>query len=252
MLKALARKVLRSLGLDVVRYGSSPASPPTGFDAEETAIMERVRPFTMTSDERISAMVRAVRYVVGAGIPGDFVECGVWRGGTMMAAALTLLQCGVRDRSLHLFDTFQGMTEPTDVDVDFRGSAAAARFQSERTGPNASAWCRASLQEAKANLLSTGYPADRLRFIEGRVEDTIPAHAPVEIAILRLDTDWYESTLHELRHLYPRLAVGGILLIDDYGHWEGCRKATDEYLATLAAPPMLCRVDYAAAIAVKR
>jgi O-methyltransferase len=253
VVKALAHRLLRSFGLDVVRYvPPAPPWPPNTYDAEEWAIMERVRPFTMTSDERISAMVRAARYVVGAGIPGDLVECGVWRGGSMMAAALTLIGLGVRDRALHLFDTFEGMTEPTEADVDYEGAAAAPRFLSQRTGPNASAWCYASLEDATANLASTGYPADRIRFVKGRVEDTLPGEAPERIAILRLDTDWYESTLHELRHLYPRLAVGGVLLVDDYGHWEGCRKATDEYLATLASPPMLCRLDYAAAIAVKR
>lgn len=253
MLKTLAHRLLRSFGFDVVRYvPPAPPWPPWTYDREETEVMERVRPFTMTSDERISAMVRAARYVAEARVPGDVVECGVWRGGSTMAAAIMLLKRGVRDRSLHLFDTFEGMTAPTDVDVDYEGCPAEPRFSSQRTGPNASAWCYASLEEVEANLLSTGYPADRLHFVKGRVEDTLPAHAPSEIAILRLDTDWYESTLHELRHLYPRLAVGGVLIVDDYGHWEGCRKATDEYLATLAAPPMLCRLDYAAAIAVKR
>ncbi len=253
MMLAAARRVLRTFGLDVVRYAPPPpAQRPPDFDADERAIFKRVRPFTLTSEERVSALVRAVRYVVAAGIPGDFVECGVWRCGSMMAVALTLLQSGVRDRSLHLFDTYGGMTEPAEVDVDAQGAAAAPRFLAERTGPDASTWCYAPEEEARTNMLSTGYPADRLRFVKGRVEDTIPGCAPERIALLRLDTDWYGSTLHELRHLYPRLAVGGVLLLDDYGYWRGCQKATDEYLATLASPPLLCRIDLAGVIAVKR
>ena len=80
-------------------------------------------------------------------------------------------------------------------------------------------------------LHGTGYPPERIHFVRGPVEETLPAGAPDEIALLRLDTDWYESTRHELEHLYPRLAAGGVLLVDDYGHWEGARKAVDEYFA---------------------
>jgi O-methyltransferase len=100
-------------------------------------------------------------------------------------------------------------------------------------------------------VLSTGYDAARLHFVKGKVEDTLPAEAPPQICLLRLDTDWYESTRHELRHLYPRLARGGVLIIDDYGHWQGARQATDEYLAEQRIPLLLNRIDYGARIALK-
>jgi hypothetical protein len=102
------------------------------------------------------------------------------------------------------------------------------------------------------NLAGTGYDLASVKFIKGKVEETIPAHAPARIALLRLDTDWYESTRHELAHLFPRLVPGGVLILDDYGHWQGSRRAVDEYMAEHGIPILLNRVDYTARIAVKR
>ncbi len=98
---------------------------------------------------------------------------------------------------------------------------------------------------------SAGYPSERVHFVRGQVEDTVPEQAPERIALLRLDTDWYESTRHELLHLYPRLASGGVLIVDDYGHWDGCRRAVDEYFSTEAEPVLLSRIDYTGRLAVK-
>ena len=101
-------------------------------------------------------------------------------------------------------------------------------------------------------LYETGYPEEKIHFVQGRVEETIPASAPDSISLLRLDTDWYESTKHELVHLFPRLSPSGVIIIDDYGHWKGCRKAVDEYFDTGDHPQLLLnRVDYSCRIAVK-
>jgi hypothetical protein len=89
-------------------------------------------------------------------------------------------------------------------------------------------------------------------FIKGKVEETIPGTLPKEISLLRLDTDWYESTLHNLVHLYPLLRKGGILILDDYGHWQGARKATDEYFARENIIPFLSRIDYTGRLYVKQ
>jgi len=104
----------------------------------------------------------------------------------------------------------------------------------------------------QANLGRTGYPAERIHYVKGKVEETIPATLPSRIALLRLDTDWYESTRHELQHLYPLLSTHGVLIIDDYGHWQGARQAVDEYFAASAEPVFLHRVDYTARLVVKR
>jgi hypothetical protein len=225
-----------------------PAVPPD-VDPRTRTVIDRVRPFTMTSPERILALREAVGHVCRHGIAGDIVECGVWRGGSMMAAALTLLELGDR-RRLHLFDTFSGMPPPTDVDRDLTGTAAAGLLAAEDRATG-STWASSPLADVQRNLLGTGYPAALVEFVAGRVEETIPARAPERIAVLRLDTDWYESTRHELEHLYPRLAAGGVLIIDDYGHWQGARRAVDEYLAATGARLFLSRIDYTGRLAVK-
>lgn len=203
----------------------------------------------MTTPERIEAVVRAVEYIVKANIAGAFVECGVWKGGSMMAIAETLLRLGQSDRALYLFDTFQGMTAPAERDRDYRGKPAAGAMAREpRTSP---LWAVAPIEEVRQNMQRTGYPTQRVTFVPGLVEETIPREAPERIALLRLDTDWYKSTRHEMEHLFPRLSSGGVLIVDDYGHWSGARQAVDEYLDDHDVPLLLCRIDYTGRIAVK-
>jgi O-methyltransferase len=160
----------------------------------------------------------------------------------------------VTDRDLHLFDTFEGMTEPTDRDVRITQGKHADELLSG-TGRGPMAWARpgrfvATLDDVREGFASVDYPEDRVHLVPGRVEDTVPQHAPETIAILRLDTDWYESTKHELTHLYQRLAPGGVLIIDDYGTWHGAKEATDEFLDETGEPLLLTRVSRAA-VAVK-
>lgn len=219
-------------------------------DPRVLEIYSRVKPYTMTSPERVIALCEAVRYVDRSRVPGAIVECGVWRGGSSMAAALMMAALGRTDREMWLFDTFEGMSTPTDADR--RASDAAGAAQLLKTSRRSEKiWCYSPLDEVRANLASTGYPEARVFFVQGRVEDTIPEQAPERIAILRLDTDWYESTRHELEHLFPRLAVGGVLIIDDYGAWEGARRAVDEFIARAPAPILLNRIDETGRISVK-
>lgn len=224
-------------------YGSLPDASPA-----DRATLAAVAEFTMTSPERVLATCEATRHVVRHEIPGAIVECGVWRGGSSMAMARTLLDEGSDDRHLYLFDTYEGMSEPTAHDVSLFGDVAEVELATQP--PDSLIWARAALEEVRANVTSTTYPADRLHFVQGRVEDTIPEHAPEQIALLRLDTDWYESTRHELAELGDRMSPGGILIIDDYGHWNGARRAVDEWVASRATPVFLARTDYTGRIAV--
>ena len=163
----------------------------------------------------------------------------------MMAAARALLRLGAF-RDLWLFDTFEGMPPPSANDVAFDNTTAAQLLATD-----AASRCEAAIREVRDVLLGTGYPEDRIHCVKGRVEDTIPGQGPPSIALLRLDTDWYESTWHEWVHLFPRLVRGGVVIIDDYGHWQGARKATDDYLAAHGIPLFLSRIDYTGRIGVK-
>jgi len=207
--------------------------------------------FSMTSRERMYACWQAATYVAGAKIEGDVVECGVWRGGSTMMLADALSDAGDTSRTLWLYDTFAGMSEPSEHDAKAGGPSAAAEWQARRRDDGVVDWCYASLEEVRANVALTKYPADRFRLVKGKVEDTIPASIPDQIAILRLDTDFYESTRHELQHLFPRLVRGGVVLVDDYGAWEGARRAVDEYLQALDVPLLLARTDFTGRMAIK-
>jgi O-methyltransferase len=224
---------------------------------EDRAIVTEALAHSMTGAARLLGLVDAVRYCVARRIPGAFVECGVWRGGSALAVILTLQALGVDDRDVYLYDTFEGMTEPTEHDVSDRdGSALTAWQEAVRGGRRPWEGMFGSdvfgEEQVRSLLTATGYPAAHLRLIRGSVEATIPDQAPEEIALLRLDTDWYESTRHELIHLFPRLATGGALIIDDYGHWQGARRAVDEYFSSVHPPLLLSRIDYTGRVAVKQ
>lgn len=238
--------------------GTDPVAPPEldGLDPADRRILERALPHSMVSVGRMQALVDAVRYCIRRDLPGALAECGVWRGGSVLAMVLTLQELGVTDRHLYLFDTFEGMTEPSDHDVSpFSRSALEIWREAERA--NTRPWAGYfdphvfNEESVRELILSTGYDSDKVHFVRGPVQDTLPEHAPDTLALLRLDTDWYESTRHELVHLYPRLVDGGVLIVDDYGFWEGARRAVDEYFDTKAAPLLLTRSDHSGRMAVK-
>ena len=206
----------------------------------------------MTSLERMYALWSATRYIAENNLSGDFVECGVWRGGSVMLIALTLLRHGDATRDIWLYDTFGGMTAPGPHDVQTMSGRTAAEILAERAPtPDDPFWGIAPRAIVETNLRLTGYPLERVHFVEGDVATTLVETAPATIALLRLDTDWYASTRHELEHLYPRLVAGGVLIVDDYGYWNGARKATDEYLTTQRPRPLLQRIDYTGRMCVK-
>jgi len=242
-MKSILRALVRKTGFDIVRFSKPDDQPLDGIgdltDVEQK-VLEASREFTMTSPARMASLVHAMRYVIENDIPGDITECGVWRGGSMMIIAKMLIASGDTSRSLYLYDTYEGMSEPTEADTHGGESAAA---QLDRAPKGTGIWCEASIEDVRANVLSTGYPEENIHFLKGKVEDTIPATLPGDLALLRLDTDWYESTKHELLHLYPLLSSKGILIIDDYGYWEGARKAVDEYFAKFPQAPFLHRID---------
>lgn len=245
-------RTARKFGLQISRLASSQSRLPIEATDQDAQLINSLKPFTMTSSERLWSLLNAVRHVVNNRIEGDFVECGVWRGGSVMAMAQELNRLGIEDRTLWLYDTFSGMTSPTSVDVEAgSGVLASEMLEATEVSDGDNVWCVAGLPDVQSNLRSTGYPFDRFKFIEGDVSVTLRDQVPSKIALLRLDTDWYESTKAELEILYPLLEIGGVCIFDDYGHWQGARRAVDEYFDEVGQRPYMHPIDYSGRVLIK-
>jgi O-methyltransferase len=249
---ALPNKLLAVVGLKVIRPGRSQNRFPVEISEADKMVFQYVRTsrLSTSSDERLFATIMACRYVVDRDIEGDFVECGVWRGGNSIIAADVFKNMNSK-KFVWLFDTFSGMTEPTAVDVNWQGKSADIKFRAS-SKQNHNDWCYAPIEEVQANFSRAGLLDGRVRFVKGDVAHTLSKleTLPAKISVLRLDTDWYASTRAELEALYPRLSRGGVLIVDDYGHWGGSRTAVDEYFKAKARP-FFQYIDQTARIAVK-
>ena len=185
-------------------------------------IIETCKKYSWVSVERLMTNIESVEYVNKEGIPGDIVEIGVWKGGSMLAMMMAH-ERGAEPphRLFHLYDTFEGMTPAAEVDKDLNGYSATTMMKTDM-----GIWCISSLYEVKGNIEHHTEIVPKYH-VGDILKNTF---IPEQIAVLRLDTDWYESTKHELATFYDSVSPGGIVIIDDYGHWEGCKKAVDEFL----------------------
>ena len=219
-----------------------------GYPSKFLKIVDEVRPITMVGIERLYSLWCSVNYVVKNNIDGDIVECGVWRGGCCELIAKTLESLGNTSRRIYMYDTFEGMTKPEEVDVSYDGKIKAKEMLElfEKKGNyeyGEKGWCESSIQHVHNVMAGTGYPMENVCLVKGKVEDTIPDVMPNNISILRLDTDWYESTKHEMLHLYKNLSQGGVLISDDYYYWTGCKKAIDDYFSD-QKKPLFCKTEH--------
>ncbi len=242
MLKRIAKRVFKTFGYEIVK--KTPLSRfPIEISKDEMKFISEILypkrnssnlvPLSMVTIERLWAVISATKYIVENNIEGDFVECGVWRGGCSIAIARTLKKLD-SEKKIYLFDTFEGMTEPTEFDKNaLNSNSAKIKFQNLQK-ENYNEWCYASLQDVKKSFLKYELTSNA-KFIKGDVSETLKdeKNIPKKISLLRLDTDWYESTKIELEILYPLLKSKGVLMVDDYGHWEGARRAVDEYMNSL-------------------
>jgi predicted O-methyltransferase YrrM len=225
---------------------------PAEISKSDRETIIKIKPFTMTTNERIYMLMKSVEYIIKRNIPGDFVECGVWRGGSVMAIAQTLKNLGVTDRKIWLYDTFDGMTEPSDLDFDWTGVFAKdVLVKQVKVDEKLNTHAFASINAVKKNLRTIDYDFNNFIFVVGDVQQTIIKNAPKSISLLRLDTDWYDSTLVELQQLFPLLNRDGILILDDFGQWAGSRKAATEYFDSLDTKYLMNIVDKGARLIIK-
>jgi O-methyltransferase len=249
LLNKIIRKTGYSIQKDIETQPIEKRYPD--FEKEAMEILNQCKPYTMTSFDRLYSLYKAIEYISSARIEGDIVECGVWKGGSSMCAMLSLIKNKQTNRTFYLYDTFEGMSQPTEKDKSLFNTTAESEMASSSKEDQESVWCYAPIDEVKQNVASTGYDLNKIKLIKGKVEETIPGTIPDKISILRLDTDWYESTYHELVHLFPRLVKGGVLIIDDYGHWQGAREAVDTYLKENNIQILLNRIDYTGRIGIR-
>jgi hypothetical protein len=186
-------------------------------------VWETTKPYTLLSADRVINNIHSINEVIHKNIPGDIVEIGVWKGGSVMSMLMALNNNGER-RHVHLYDTFEGMTPPTEYDILTNHNVHYDVVI--ETEPRHK--CKVELESVKQNVSSVRYPPYYIHYHVGDIMKT--TEYPLAIALLRLDTDFYDSTKFELEHFYPLVSSGGIIIIDDYGFWKGSRKATDEFL----------------------
>lgn len=203
---------------------------------EIQGLIRHVRPYTMVPDEDLLALAERIDAVHAAGMPGAFVECGTWRGGTSFLMALLLDRRGDWSRRVWMFDSFEGLPPTTDED-----------------GATGRAWDSGNLRGLRERLANTAAERedverwaselgvrDRLEIVQGWFSETLPVHAERigPIALLRLDGDLYDSTRDCLEHLWDRVVPGGLVILDDYLMWEGCARAVHEFLGrrSIGAP----------------
>jgi O-methyltransferase len=250
MIEKAVKRVIKYFGYALVE--SNIETKSLDSDKERMLLFDKVGNYTMTSYQRICSIIDSIEYLIRYNIDGDIVECGVWRGGSMMAAAISLMNNNDDKRDLYLYDTFEGMSDPDERDISVNNVNAKDYLNKNKRSKEDLIWAFSTLNEVKENIMSTNYPEKKIHFIKGKVEDTLEQSNHRKIALLRLDTDWYESTKCELENLFPLLVNGGVLIIDDYGHWKGCKKAVDEYFANNNIRIFLMVIDDTGRIAIKQ
>ena len=253
MLAKFTKKCFRAVGLEISRSTQPHREYPVEISLEERLILDDVldNNLTLVGLRRLTTTLLACKFVLEHSIDGDFVECGVWRGGNALVAA-AMFKLYASDKQVWLFDTFKGMTAPTDIDELHRGKKKVMVRYTEHQKDGFNEWCYSPIEDVKQEFRVRGLLSEKINFIQGDVAQTLrQASLPKKISVLRLDTDWYESTKIECQILYPKLSRGGVFLVDDYGVWEGARFAVDEYFETKATRPFFHCSDFAGRSAQK-
>ena len=234
-------RFLAPLGL---RISKSYKFRPTGIEDQAWDAMKVASGRTMGIPVQQYSMWQASRYVVENDIEGEIAEFGVWRGGMSLISAMALTQTGSQ-KEIYLFDTFMGMTQPTEFDYELLGGNTALKMlrNEKKMDGKINTWAYASLRDVQDGFKENSFPVERLHFVKGDVSDTVPMDLPERIALCRIDTDWYESTKHVISHAWPRLSDYGVLILDDYDVWSGSREAVDDYFNEIGYRPLATRID---------
>ena len=251
MLKPITKKIINKLGYNISKRSRwNPHDLVPEANDREQAIISTALKYSMGTRPQMWSLIQSIKHIKHHNIDGDIVECGVWKGGNIICASLMCDRLEMK-KNLWAYDTYEGMSEPEDIDICLVNSSPAQPQYEANQQENINTWCYSSLEEVRQNFNRELTSTEHIKMIKGPVEQTLNDghNIPQNISILRLDTDWYQSTKKELDVLYPKLQSGGVLIIDDYGHWKGSRQAVDEYFEGRYI--WLHRIDYACRLYIK-
>lgn len=192
----------------------------------------------------------AVKYILSRNILGAFVECGV-DAGNFQVVWIQELKKQNKIRNIYLYDTFSGLTKPSEFDYtrpdavyfSMNNTDVKNMWKSQIVDANTNRWCYTPLDKVKLRLNVLDYPTENLHYIVGDVMQTLKMFVPEKIAMLRLDTDWYESSKFELEMMFDRVIPGGLIIFDDYYHWDGQRRAVDEFFQQRGINVDIIKID---------
>ncbi len=230
LIKKSLKKIFLFFNLKIIKINKENENFPIEANDKIKDFINLSRKFSMTGRERMYLLSQAILNVKNNNLDGDFVECGVWRGGNILLFKL-LNDFYNLNKNIFAYDTFEGMTTPQKMDITSSGVTAEILMKNiKKKDEKHNIHCFSEIEQVKKNILKYSNLND-IHFIKGPVEKTLffEKNLPNKISILRLDTDFYSSTKIELERLFPRVVSGGVLIIDDYGFWKGARKAVDEY-----------------------
>ncbi len=239
IIKNLINRFLGIFGFKISNLDSGLPLFPIESTLKEQELINKYLKFSMTNETRMWSLLKSLEYILNKKIDGDVLECGVWKGGCI-GLMDEYLRINNSKKKIYAYDTYDGMSIPSEYDIDFRGIQITEMVINEYEN----IYGYPKKNEVISNLKILGSKLDKIKFIEGMVEKTLmdKKNIPEKISLMRLDTDFYQSTRTELEILYPLLSKGGILIIDDYGHFEGARKAVDEYFKE--KKPLMHYIDY--------
>jgi len=233
ILKKFITNILRSLGLKVIKIENDFLHKiPIEATEDEIKLIKEIKNYTMNGSLRIWALIVAFKSILQNNIEGDFVETGVWKGGNLILIQKLIEKYDIKEKKIIGYDTFEGFPKGTNFDKDFKNVNAEDYFLSKDNVENSDSFnSSVSINDVKRNFNDNSKINNNLILIKGKTQESLldEKNIPKKISLIRLNTSFYESTKIELEILYPRLQKGGYLIIDDYGFWQGSRKAVDDY-----------------------
>ena len=247
MFKSLIINTLNKFGYSVINNNQKIAE----LSKKDYELINLIKNYSMTPKIRIYNLMQALKHLKIKKIEGDYVECGVWKGGNILLFKKFLESENSRQRNIYAFDTFEGMTDPDKNDFEISTNNTAIKLLQKDKNKKTNVWGICNLDQVKKNISKHTKDLNNIYFIKGDVEKTLNEikNIPEKISLLRLDTDWYKSTKKELEVLYEKVSSGGVIIIDDYGHWGGSKKAVDEFFSNKYV--WMHYVDYACRLIIK-